>query len=58
MAECNRLYLTRVESSYGCDTFFPQFEDNFERESVVEQGRSNGDTYSIEVWRRNSSCPD
>lgn len=52
LPQCERLILTRVHSSYGCDTFFPAFEDRFELTEVQGRGEDGGVAYEIQVWRR------
>lgn len=43
----DEVYLTRIDKTYGGDTFFPEFEENFE----VESRRRSGDLL-FEHWVR------
>ncbi len=54
---CRDLYVTRIDSSFACDTFFPDFESGYERISTMSEGRDNGWDYRIEVWRNRAFAP-
>ena len=43
---CDELYLTRVHRTCEGDTFFPEFEDQFELAEVVQKN----DDFTIERW--------
>ncbi|XP_011496419.1 PREDICTED: dihydrofolate reductase [Ceratosolen solmsi marchali] len=51
-----RLYLTRVKKHFKCDTFFPEFPDNFVlvKDSEVPEGiqEEKGIQYEYEVYER------
>jgi len=44
------LYLTRVQGDFGCDIFFPEFEDKFELESESDSQTENGTNFIFQVW--------
>lgn len=52
MPECRHVYYTRILSTFDCDAFFPDFEADFELQSVLSEGEENGTAYRIEVWHR------
>lgn len=41
----DRLYLTKVEGDYDCDTFFPKYESSFTKVLYEENRESNGIKY-------------
>merc|ERR1712168_872866 len=52
---CQRIYLTEVEESYECDTFFPQFDKGLYKEVVVDgvnqdQQEEAGIKYRLHVY--------
>jgi len=44
--DCDELYLTRVHRHCDGDTFFPEFENRFDLEEVLEKN----DDFTIERW--------
>jgi dihydrofolate reductase len=46
LGKCSELYLTRVHRSVAGDAFFPEFESDFQLDSVMEKN----DDFSIERW--------
>ena len=48
LPKCTDLYLTRVHQKPEGDTFFPEFENNFELLSVLEKNTK----FSIEHWKQ------
>ena len=46
LVKCSELYLTRVHRSVEGDAFFPEFESDFQLDSVMERN----DDFSIERW--------
>lgn len=48
LPKCSDLYLTRVHQRPVGDTFFPDFENHFELDTVIE---SNAE-FSIEHWKK------
>ncbi|HAZ00531.1 MAG: dihydrofolate reductase [Puniceicoccaceae bacterium] len=47
--KCSELYLTRVHRTVEGDAFFPEFEDRFKLDSIIEK---DGD-FTIERWVKN-----
>lgn len=51
--DCETVLITRVQGTFGCDTFFPTWEDKgFVRERVLQKGESGGVKFRVEEWRR------
>ena len=48
LPKCTDLYLTRVHKKPEGDTFFPEFENDFELVSVLEKNTE----FSIEHWKK------
>jgi dihydrofolate reductase len=46
--KCSEIYLTRVHRTVEGDAFFPEFEDDFTLDSVIERN----DDFTIELWLR------
>lgn len=55
IAVCDELILTQIERSFGCDTFFPAYRDDFECNEVLANGDHEGLRYTIERWIRRST---
>jgi dihydrofolate reductase len=49
---CRRIYYTRVDGRFDCDTFFPPFEEEYRLETVLDERVEKGIAYRIEVWGR------
>lgn len=50
--ECETLYLTRVNGTHDCDTFFPPWENDYRLVETLDHGSSGGEDYRVEVWQR------
>lgn len=48
----DELYITRIHHDFGCDRFFPSFEDKFMLESKSKQMHQNDLTFHFEKWVR------
>ncbi len=48
----DELYITHVDGVFGCDTFFPAFEDKFELASKQAPITENGLTFYYAIYRR------
>lgn len=56
LGQATHLYLTRVSGEYGCDVFFPEFEDAF---TLVKSGpvqQENHTDYCYQLWRPNAQA--
>jgi dihydrofolate reductase len=42
MPELEGIYLTKIENSYDCDTFFPQIPERFNKETLLGEDEENG----------------
>ena len=51
LGKCSEIYLTRVHRSVKGDAFFPDFEIDFQLDSVMERN----DDFSIERWLKSSA---
>jgi dihydrofolate reductase len=49
------LYVTRINKDFGCDEFFPAFEDKFKMISCSQEIEENGVMYRFEIWVRKDS---
>jgi dihydrofolate reductase len=47
----DELYLTQLEGDFGCTTFFPSYDDGFDRISVGEDHVEHDIRFHFEVWR-------
>jgi dihydrofolate reductase len=55
ITRADELYLTHIDADFGCDQFFPEYEDGFE---LVEKDRlkqQNGFNYVYAVYRRKAT---
>jgi len=52
---CQELILTRIAGTYGCDAFFPSFEDRFHLAEEMGRGSEGEVNYKFERWIRNES---
>lgn len=50
--DCDAIYLTEVHGSFECDTYFPEFKNEFQEESTSELMEENGIKYCFKVLRR------
>ncbi len=53
--DCARLYLTRVDATYSCDTFLPSLDDRFELESRSAPQADGDVTYEFRVYRNSEA---
>lgn len=51
MPACRRIYYTRIEARFGCDTHFPRFEHAFALDQVLAEAEEGGVAYRVELWR-------
>ena len=42
MSELEGVYITKIENSYDCDTFFPQIPDGFKKEILLGEDEEDG----------------
>ena len=49
---CEKLYLTHIQSSFNCDTFFPDFKKEFKLASKTELRSENGLEYYFSIYQR------
>jgi dihydrofolate reductase len=53
--QCSELFITRVNGTYGCDTFFPPFVDRFQLDKVISSGTETGISFQMERWVRTAT---
>ena len=51
-SNCKGIFVTRIQSNFNCDAHFPEYEDQFERTVVTEQGTENDISYIIEYRKK------
>jgi dihydrofolate reductase len=51
--KADELYITRIEATFGCDRFFPEFLSGFTLTSQSELRTQNGFLFRYEIYRRN-----
>ncbi len=49
---CERVYLTRIEGSFDCDTFLPELDTAFRQTGSTERHEENGVGYAFQTWER------
>ncbi len=48
----DELFLTRVQGTFQCTKFFPEFKTNFDRISSTKPITEHGITFHFEIWHR------
>ncbi|MFA4873526.1 MAG: dihydrofolate reductase [Patescibacteria group bacterium] len=52
MPACDMIYLTEIESVFGCDTFFPPLPKEFRKEQESEMQEENEVRYKFVTYKR------
>lgn len=52
MNAADELYITRIDSNFDCELFYPEFEQDFVLASRSEPQHENGLNFRFEVWKR------
>lgn len=57
MNDCQKIYLTRIDADFDCDTFFPEINDNLfkliqDPDVPDEEQEENGIKYKYHVYQR------
>lgn len=52
LPSCQKLYVTHLHCSFGCDTFFPHFEKSFKQTTASAQKQDNGILYHFAEYAR------
>ena len=51
--DCDKLYITEIDATFECDTFFPEFsEEEFQEISRSDTIEENGISYDFVVYQR------
>lgn len=53
LPECARVYLTEIDATYDCDTYFPELPPGFTKVSESEPQVENSITYRFVIYERN-----
>jgi len=53
--ECQKLYVTRIQGSFNCDVFFPDFDKNFNKVNSSTPHNEGPITYQFEEYERKNS---
>ena len=53
----DELYLTQIDSDFNCTKFFPEYENDFTRQSVSDEKTENGISFRFEIWHRKTDSP-
>lgn len=48
----DELYLTHIDADFGCDRFFPEYEDKFEKIEESEEREENGFRFKYATYKR------
>lgn len=54
LGRADELYLTHVDAIFGCDRFFPEYEDIFTQIEQSEPHEQNGFTYTYAKYHRSA----
>lgn len=52
MMNCKKIYITEVDNSFECDTFFPEFKSTFQLIKSSEIINEGNDQYQFNVYER------
>lgn len=55
MPHADRIYLTLIDDSHECDTYFPEINYDLFDEKILENGSEDGIEYKITLYERKSS---
>ncbi len=50
LALADELYITTIDADFGCDTFYPEFEDDFSLQSRSEIKTQNNLRYTYDIY--------
>jgi dihydrofolate reductase len=51
----DELYLTQIDADFGCDKFFPKFENNYSLSQITDRKEQNGFYFSYAVYTKKTS---
>lgn len=57
LPRADELYVTRIEADFGCDQFYPPFEDAFHLSSESDMHEQNGFTFRYQIYVANREKP-
>jgi len=52
MPACKKLYITHIHHTFDCDTFFPEFEQQFKQNTTSKTLQENGIPYYFAEYQR------
>ncbi len=47
---CHSLYITEVQHTFDCDTFFPPYLEQFKKQKMIQKGKEDSLIYKIEHY--------
>ncbi len=56
MPACKKLYITHIQHSFDCDTFFPAFEQQFKQNTTSKTLQENGIPYYFTEYQRRTDA--
>lgn len=51
-SKCKNIFLTEIHNTYNCDTFFPEYRNDFEKKSSTPIGTEDSLSYQFNVYAR------
>lgn len=55
LGKADELYLTHIDADFGCDQFFPQYENDFELTDKQAEKEQNGFHFTYAIYRRRTT---
>lgn len=49
---CNKIYLTEIQSSFNCDTFFPEIPKTFKKVAQSKIQEENGIKFRFQIYKK------
>ncbi|VAX32371.1 Dihydrofolate reductase [hydrothermal vent metagenome] len=56
MPACKKLYITHIQHTFDCDTFFPHFEQQFKQNTTSKTLQENGIPYYFAEYQRHTNA--
>jgi dihydrofolate reductase len=53
--QADELYITHIDAEFGCDQFFPEFEDTYQKIEESDRREQNGFYFTYAVYKRKST---
>jgi len=52
LPECKLIYITEIKENFSCDTYFPDFKEQFKLQSISEVIKENNLAYQFAVYHK------